>query len=484
MTAAIVHYHLRRGGVTRVIEGQSQALRRAGIDHVVLSGTPYRGRVDLPVAIVPELDYRSTSDSLSGDDLAARLRTAARNVLGAPPDLWHLHNPVLGKNVLFPPLLAELVRNRERLVLHAHDFAEDGRPGNYRALRDRNHLYPVAPQIRHAFINSRDRELLIAAGLPRQHAVDLPNPVVLPAEPPGPPDPARPPTVLYPVRGIRRKNLGEFCLLAALAPPGPTFALTLAPENTRWRPFYELWTEAAARHRLPVHFDVAGRLPPAPDLEPTYENWLAHASHIVTTSVAEGFGLTFLEPIAHRRPLFGRDLPDITADFKTHHIGLGALYRHLLVPADWIGRATLHESLVRSLRSHYSAYGIQLSDELIDQTHQSLLHGNHLDFANLPEELQLVALQNAIEAPDEVMVDDHGKTQPATAWLAGALAVSTPSSDPAALAPYSLPNYADRLASLYHDLLDATPAPPDWLDNSRVLHQFLRPHRFHFLRSS
>ena len=131
MSVAIVHYHLRRGGVTRVIEAQSQVLTGLGIEHVVLSGTPHEGSQRLPVTVLPALAYRRQVDGMTGSALADSLRKAAARALGEVPSLWHIHNPTLGKNNLFPSMIRELARTRDRLLFQFHDFAEDGRPGNY-----------------------------------------------------------------------------------------------------------------------------------------------------------------------------------------------------------------------------------------------------------------------------------------------------------------------------------------------------------------
>ena len=65
--------------------------------------------------------------------------------------------------------------------------------------------------------------------------------------------------VLYPVRAIRRKNLGELFLLAALSPKGTRYAVSLAPDAERWMAVYEEWRAFAADTGLPVLLDVVGR---------------------------------------------------------------------------------------------------------------------------------------------------------------------------------------------------------------------------------
>ena len=81
---------------------------------------------------------------------------------------------------------------------------------------------------------------------------------------------------------------------------------------------------------------VVGREPSSPAGDSAFPAWIHASPHFVTTSIAEGFGLTFLEAIVFGRPLLGRDLPEITTDFRSQGINLQSLYSGLLVPRRWI----------------------------------------------------------------------------------------------------------------------------------------------------
>lgn len=479
MTVALVHYHLRSGGVTRVLEAQSAALQSAGVEHIILSGTRYEGSSHLPVVVVPELDY-STDDH---PDLSAQLQSATKEALGEVPALWHFHNPTLGKNGAFPRLITDLLESGQRILFQHHDFAEDGRPTNYRLLEHHDQLYPLAPQAHYAFINSRDLNLLLEAGIPAAHCHLLPNAVTAPGKPTPPSTDNDQHLVLYPVRGIRRKNLGELCLLAALAPENTQFALTIAPANPQWRPVYDQWVDFSNELGLPVLFDVSGKVPPAPGADPSFPSWLEHATHLMTCSIAEGFGLAFLEPITLDKPLFGRDLPEITSDFTKEGIALGSLYDDLLVPLDWIDQEQLHTELEKQLRNSYAVYGQAVDEEILDRAWDSLLLGDYADFGNLPESIQRSVIQQALLLPDEVMVGVAGECQPLQDWLVASLQETSSTSPVETLEPYSLPIYGDALVGIYAALLESIPAPPQWIPPQAVLDQFLEPERFHFLRT-
>lgn len=489
MSVALVHYHLRPGGVTRVLEIQSAALTRAGRPHVILSGTPYAGSAPLPVEVVPGLAYRDTrpDDGLQSETLLHDLRRAARTALQCEPSCWHIHNPTLGKNSLFPLLITGLAESLTPLVLHLHDFAEEGRPANYKRLPQANQLYPLAPQIRYAVINSRARNLLVSAGVPEDQCTLFPNaidPGLLPTAGHTPVKGVAGPLVLYPVRGIRRKNLGEFCLLASLAPSGATFALSLPPENPEWKAVYDGWVDTVSNLDLPVRLGVVGSSPPGSGASSTYSDWVQHATHLITTSVAEGFGLTFLESLALGKPLIGRDLPGVTCDFTAT---VGRLYQKLLVPAAWVDEQQLREHLHNALRRSYRAYGESMPGKLPAQVREHLAcsHGGHayLDFGNLPEELQAEILPQACNSPADVVILEGGRSQPAGDWIREALDTNTAPGDASALAAYSVENYARRHESLYKSLTTTAAAPPRWLDKRRLLSLFLRPERFHFLQA-
>ena len=462
MRVAIVHYHLDPGGVTRVIESASHALTAAGIQHVILAGgcgvTPQAvlgaSRPEsLPIHIIPALGYLTTPGTLTAAQLTASLLTTATAALGAPPDLWHFHNHSLGKNCLIPEVIAHLAAAGEHLVLQIHDLAEQGRPANYPLIADCEKLYPVSPRIHYAFLNARDLAVFTAAGLPAENSSILINPVVISSL--IPPLAAGPPILFAPIRGIRRKNLGELVFLAALAPAGTRIAISRAPRNPAALPVHDTWQKFANSQRLPIAFDVVDRFAPAVSAASSFESWLAHATHFITTSVSEGFGLPFLEAAALGKPLVGRNLPHLTAEHARQGIRTGHLYDRLLVPTDWIDLPILEDYLTADLERTYRAYRRPLSNQMIAATLATIIGGDYFDFGNLPEPLQQAAIERLADFPNRklVLVQHHDLTEPAENWLAAVIADRKPTATPAQLAPYSISEYQKTITVLYADLL-------------------------------
>jgi FMN phosphatase YigB (HAD superfamily) len=471
---AIVHYHLAAGGVTRVIKTAARALAQAGIRHVLLTGENVAG-----------LGYLPSAGVMTHEDLAENLRSAAAEHLGGAPDVWHFHNHSLGKNCLLAAVVSQFAAAGERLVLQLHDLAEQGRPANYPLIAEERHLYPFAPRVHYAFLNSRDQEIFTAAGLPESNSSLLLNPIAELPEISRPPATA-PPLLFAPIRGIRRKNLGELVLLSALAPLGSSLAISRAPESLAARPIHDTWQKFARKHRLPIEFGVVGRMAPAAGASSTFESWLSHSTHLVTTSVAEGFGLPWLEAAALGLPLLGRNLAHLAADHATHGIHAGNLYDRILIPLDWVDLTLLQDQLVTQLERNFRAYRRPLTQETLAATLAALRDGDQLDFGNLSEPLQQGIIERLADPAQRSLplVKIGQATQPLEAWLAAAVAQRQPSASPSQLTPYALGAYQKSLTALYSQLLAQPEASVCQLDARKILSACLTPASFHFLLSA
>lgn len=467
-----------------MLENTSHMLSAAGVPHVILVGTPPERTTDVPFVVVEGLSYLPESSNLSPLQLVHAMRAAVQEKLGLEPVIWHFHNHALGVNCLIAEAVGILAEASERIVLQLHDLAEDGRPANYPMIAGCETLYPVAPQIRYAFLNSRDRSIFHYAGLPEEQSILLPNSITQPAPASLPSEPPTAPLVLYPVRGIRRKNLGELFLLATLAPQGTRFAVTLEPVHPRWKPVHDDWIAFASDTKLPVEFNVAGHSKPTPHSDDaSFAAWIGASTHWITTSVAEGFGLGYLESVAVGKPLIGRNLPTVTHDYLAAGIVPGRLYERLLVPEGWVGLETLRQRLVRCARVSLDHYDAQLSSSHIDSIFDAMRFNGYLDFGNLPEDLQRQVVHRLLagNGREQVMVEIDGALQPAKTWLAEVLAQTEPTATPDQLEPYSPDSSLERLKAMYDDLLAATPATPRYLAKHKVLNQYLQPDAFHFL---
>lgn len=469
-TIAILHYHLRPGGVTRVLQQTLTPLAERGFQVALLCGEfPSDETWPVPVIVDPALGYGQDEDPQT---LAERLSRAIQDKLGAPPDLWHIHNHSLGKNLSVPRLVMHLADAGQRLLLQVHDFSEDGRPENYAGLRkglgaDMDRLYPGGHAVRYALLNARDARIMERIGA---KADLLPNPVSAPeavAE-----TPTRPsslpdgPLWLYPTRAIRRKNIGEALLTALTA--DITVGLTLAPRNPSARPVYEAWVQYAEAQAIPVRFDLGAAL------GCTYAELIALSDAMVTTSVAEGFGLAFLEPWLSGKPLCGRNLPDITEDFEREGIDLSHLYAQWPVPIELIGTDRLRGSLHQTMKQWMSYYDRTLDPQAFEMYWSSIEHAGVIDFGVLDESQQRTLLDAALH--------DHtlrAQLKPPTTLPERKIITANAER---IRERYSPTVYAERLTALYTRLLNTAPDTPESLPATRLLEVFLSPERFTALR--
>ena len=491
MRICIVHYHLQTGGVTRVIQHACAALLARGERVVVLSGEPPQSPLPpgAEIAVLPQLAYDERRAPETPDRLAAAMEAAAAEKLKCPPDLWHVHNHSLGKNTALPGALLRLARNGHRLLLQPHDFAEDGRPALYARLRQQLAdgdigrlsalLYPLAPQVHYATLNRRDHEFLAAAGVTATQLHPLPNAVSV-GDPPADGSSAaahapgrgmaRERLWLYPTRAIRRKNLGELLLWAALAGSQDRFAATQAPQNPQERPIYQRWVALAGELDLPVRFAVG-----AGDLD--FRSLIAGSHALVTTSVAEGFGLAFLEPWLLGRPLVGRDLPEITADFIDAGVRLPGLYTRLEVPLAWLDTARLHAAFTTAAERRAAAYGRPTADSA-ERAWQSVVRDAHIDFGRLDEPAQEQVIRRLrAEQTARSELRPQALASPATPALMAA--------NRAVIAnEYSVAGFGARLAAIYAEVAAATASATfARARGEALLDRFLAPERLCLLRS-
>ncbi len=481
---AIVHYHLRPGGVTRVIEGAVAALSEKGIRTTVLAGeAPPESHMQVPdIQLVKELAY-GKGKTLSGKHLLNLMTRAAGRGLGALPDLWHFHNHSLGKNIAVPRAVEEMAHKGMRLLLQIHDFPEDGRPRNYQLLLNEigagdqgnlgRCLYPQSGHIHYAVLNGRDFKFLSEAGMPEEQVHYLPNPVRIDSTESPSAEPSGERLFLYPSRAIRRKNIGELIFWSALAKRGDRFAITRAPKNPVFRPVYDKWVEFAKSLGAPVEFDFTANsnLP--------FHDLMRNSHALVTTSVAEGFGLAFLEPWLAGRTLLGRKLPEITEQFEQSGLDLSGMYSFLGVPIEWIGRDAIREKIKSELRKFLELYGRELKPGYADTAFSAMTRNNKVDFGRLDEEFQETVIKRTLKsayARQEIEPRSLERTKPRDTIInknRGAVRKA-----------FNIQTYGNRLAKIYQAVLNSKTGKVSGISSETLLDQFLAPERFHLLRTT
>lgn len=519
MQIAIVHYHLNRGGVARVIDNHLHALSAAWTFPrplqvaLVHCGSKQGWPEDLPAALpnirlkecpVAGLAYDTPEHPCpSAMELADAIETALRQVGFSPRStVLHVHNHNLGKNAALPPALRELAARGFRLLLQIHDFAEDFRPANYAYLRERLApqapdalpclLYPQAAHIHYAVLNMRDRGVLAEAGVAEDRLHSLPNPVTAPDRLPDRGE-ARAclarsagirfdrPFLVYPVRAIRRKNLGEAVLWAALLRDRLTMGNTLPPLNPLEVPQYQKWRQLALALDLPMHFEL-GKLEGV-----TFPQVVAAADAVVTTSVAEGFGMVFLEAWLMERCLLGRDLPEITSEFREAGIRLDRLYQRLNIPLALLDEARFRQDLLDAYNLAALDYNRELlGPQDLDAAMPHLVRNGCVDFGQCGPAVQRQIVRRCVNAPPaaEAVLEHNPALREIGPRLAESCAALIQENKQRIAEVFGLAQSGRRLLNTYERLMAspietviASPAHPEV-----VLDRFFRLERLHPVR--
>jgi glycosyltransferase involved in cell wall biosynthesis len=346
MNVTILHYHLNPGGVTRIISSQVAALDHCTI--TILTGADHDtfNRRHAEIRVFPALNYVQPG-SCSSDSFNELLHeiTAFLHESLAPGTYLHVHNSNLGKNPVLTCAVYLLAQEGCPILFHCHDFAED-RPENM-AFMDRvirgyftkdthSVMYPTFPHCAYAVLTEHDRQRLEEYGIPAHRIHHLPNPVVMPSIKHISPEEARshictvfsldPGKIIItcPIRVIRRKNIGELLLLAALYEGRAEWLVTLPPQNPVEQEEYHQWVKLNTACRLPVIFEAGLKIP--------FEEIMYGSDLTISTSIREGFGMAFLEPWLYGKTVTGRNLPSVTCDFTDAGIVFPHLYDRLAVP--------------------------------------------------------------------------------------------------------------------------------------------------------
>jgi hypothetical protein len=417
MTHLFVHYHLRPGGVTRVIQQQTCAFAKMNLpfSFATISAGPETSVTGEHRSLLA-LDYAGSSpQDLNHASLLAQVSDLPK------PHIWHFHNPTLGCHPQMARLIHELAITGERMILHIHDFAEDGRPQNLRRLSCGPPWFPVSSRIHYIVLTMRDHKLLRDAGLPESQVSLLGNPV---RPKPLPRPSSQNARVLYPTRAITRKNIGEMLLLAALAPAGTRFATSLGPDQSQYKDDYLDWQKLATELALPIDWAITEDT----DAPVAFEEAISQSTHLLSTSTQEGFGMAFLEAIAWSRPLMGRAIPHIQENLQFHSIEHPHLYDRIEV--------------------------------------------NGIDFATQPADQQEALIRLAHDHPHLATVIQRGHEFPACDWMARVLSEPHHPLSLSLISPFHPYLHAMTLASIAATLAHAPAGSIRHLDASTILRAF------------
>lgn len=382
LQVVLMHWHLKPGGCTSVLKNQYLALRREGIPCLVLCGKKLNQNFPGKAREIDSLAYAQMQDQEESPFLTAqKINQAIRQEWPEGRVIVHVHNPLLKKNSTILKVLAILRDLGHIVIVQQHDWAED-----FRAKAYHQEEYPENCHV--VVVNRRDENFLLDCGLKKEGVHYLPNqvkPLPLGAE-----DLPYKKFVLYAVRAIRRKNIGEAILFSLFFPPGQRLLITQPPTSPSDLATYGEWKDFCERFKLPVVFEAGERF--------DFPSLAGGAEYFLTTSVNEGFGFSVLEPWTIGQAVFGRYLPDVYQDFRDVSMDLDHLYRGLSVPCEFFSRRGYLGRLETDIYQAATAYGEQSLYGDFEDYLEGILDRDWFDFGGLDEIAQRQVLVRILQS--------------------------------------------------------------------------------------
>lgn len=357
----VVHYHLRPGGVRRVIEVTLPAIVAAmpSLDRVTIivgeadrdgwldslraniSGVTFELRANASIGYFSELKV--------GPEAAREdVRKFLQDVVNSDVEtlVW-AHNMGLARNLLLARELAEVASGpMTRLVSHHHDFWFENRwsrwpefsPCGAESLDDvARCVFSSEANVAFATINRFDLQGIQrhakhqSAWLPNpadMESVDAREDRQLAADWLAGQLGDRGPVWVFPTRFLRRKNIAEAMLLAQWMRPDGWLVTTAAASSADEVEYFERISRFVQEHGKRCRFAI---LASGGEPCPLVEQVVAAGEAVIVTSIQEGFGLPYLEAAAMGKPLVARSLPNVTPDLRQLGLRFSNTYKEIWV---------------------------------------------------------------------------------------------------------------------------------------------------------
>ena len=488
MRLVIFHYHFLPGGVTQVVTSSAIAAlsylpdidgitlvsgekgNTKNIAHNIKAGlnSTVQDKSVIEYITLPELGYIADMEKYPD---TVSLKETLLNHFGG--DLWWVHNYHLGKNPFFTEAILQIAEENpeQKIVLQIHDFPEESRYSNLEVLHKyvTRPLYPVCSNIKYVTINSRDRNYLITAGIPKEMVFLLNNPVdclknnnkinyytkidnILSKSAPSYIKGA--PLMIYPVRTIRRKNILEAGLLAKCSTIPLNLLPTLPGVSKTEKGYSELVDNCFNKKLIPGAAQAGIALA---DNGISFFDIMSAGKIIISSSVQEGFGYLFINSLQWEKPLLARRL-DVINDFSNiFDPDLSYFYDSVNIPLS----KTLKKQLVQAYDKKISELNKFLDEKIVlnlKTQETKVLQEDYIDFSYLSPVMQRKFLKD-LEDPG-LLNETRKMNSIKLKQLETMLSIDGITFDKTAIEKFSLSNHAEQIGNIILSLNNNKQAPP------------------------
>jgi len=367
-----LHFHMKQSGTRTVIENILQSLEneqetKLNLIYSSKKETFHPEGKKIKVIDIPDVDYddRIFKSKKELMKKANKLKENIKNKLELSNKcVLHCHNVNLFKNSYLAAALLLLAKELEDknfiLLLQLHDFAEENRPDRLKLLLNCSGkkdmlfgsriAYPIYKNIFYMTINSRDKALLKKIGIPENHIFLYPNSFLS--------KPHRTDKLikelenyarenkyifeknrkilLCPAKILRRKNIIESIVILKLLNSIKDewqLLITLEGNSKKDRAYGNSIKGYVRKKKLPVTIGFGYKLIAARNTKDKNKmiDLFSISDAIITTSIQEGFGFTFLEAWVANKKVVGRKISYIFKDLKANGLNMNHFYDKILI---------------------------------------------------------------------------------------------------------------------------------------------------------
>ena len=203
-----------------------------------------------------------------------------------------------------------------------------------------------------------------------------------------------------------------------------------------------------------------------------------HANGIITTSIAEGFGLGFLEPWTSNKFLHGRNIPEITQDFSKLGINLDGLYERLNIDLNHlVNKEKLKLKISATLKQFFTDYRQGIPKDATETAYRSIVQDGQIDFGRLDEAFQeeiILSISKSKHAQGDI------QSQINLDKLDSKIIQKNKES---IIEKFAQDTYVKKLNIIYASLLDMKLDRLEYIKGEDLLNSFLSPKRLNLLRT-
>ncbi|MCK4521603.1 MAG: hypothetical protein KAU20_03440 [Nanoarchaeota archaeon] len=448
---AFIHYVVgTKGGVNSVMYANAKALLDLHKDINVYFVGSIKGNLiegygnRVKYIDFPELDISERIESgfvkktvfdymRDGLDICEKLNSSLKKM-----DAIIIENPNLAANPAATYSFYRLAKrlsqqnSKTKVLFRIHDFAED-RDVNFNNIlkfTGSEHcpywhkiLFPKLKNLRYIIINSTDRRRLWSHGIIKDESVFyIPNPIneLLIEEDTEFSEKLRKKLIrdyklkndvrfiFYPVRIVKRKNVEEAIfltmMLCHLLRKNYCLIVSLRTNKKIDDAYTKTLDKYVKKYKLPVILgvnDCVGLMRKFTKSKKLIHFGIGDAYNIsdfaISTSILEGFGLVFIESWFFNKVVIGRDLPDVTEDFKSAGINLHNLYTNILVDN-------------KDFKDYTTAEKFNIINRLSNNKfRQSIIEGEKEDFAAIVSVLDGIKSKKLINHNRKAVLQNYGQ---------------------------------------------------------------------------